>query len=198
MSTASNSSLTRMSTTPFGTWNDIGPTSSGRVDAEAAALDHRRAAHGHGRAFGGDDDVAAGHQRGVAGEAAAVDDRDHRHQAGELRVGGEGVGVDRDARADVVVARPAAAALAEQDHRQPEAMRQLEHAVLLVVVAAALRAGQHRVVVVHQRRARVRLVEQVAVDVAHAGDDAVRRRVPAQLVQRGAGAAARRSAASIR
>ena len=28
-STASSSSLTRMSTTPFGTWNDIGPTSSG-------------------------------------------------------------------------------------------------------------------------------------------------------------------------
>ena len=29
VSTASTSSLTRMSTTPFGTWNDIGPTSSG-------------------------------------------------------------------------------------------------------------------------------------------------------------------------
>ena len=28
-STAANSSFTRMSTTPFGTWNDIGPTSSG-------------------------------------------------------------------------------------------------------------------------------------------------------------------------
>ena len=63
-------------------------------------------------------------------------------------------------------------------------MRQLEHAVLLVVVALPLRAGQHRVVVMHQRRARARLVEQVAVDVAHAGDDAVARRVLAQLIQR--------------
>ena len=36
----------------------------------------------------------------------------------------------------------------------------------------------------HQRRARARLVELVAVDIAHAGDDAVARRVLAQLVQR--------------
>ena len=155
-----------------------------RVDAEPAALDHRRPAHAEGRALGRDDDVGAGDQRRVAGKATAVDHRDHRHEAGELREGGEGLGIDRDARADVIVAGPAAAALAEQDQRQAEAMRELEDPILLVVVAAALRARQHGVVVVHQRRARARFVEQVAVDRAHAGDDAVGRRVLAQLLHR--------------
>ena len=102
----------------------------------------------------------------------------------ELREGGERLGVDRDARTDVVVAGPAAAAFAEQDQRQAEAVAELEDPVLLVVVAAALRARQHGVVVMHQRGARARLVEQVAVDRAHAGDDAVAGRVLAQRLHR--------------
>ena len=173
-----------MSTTPFGTWNGHRPDLLGRVDAEAAALDHRRPAHAERRALGRDDHVAARDQRGVAGERAAVDDRDQRHQPAQLREGRERVRVDRDAGADVVLARPAAAALAEQDQRQLEALRQLEHPVLLVVIAVPLRARQHRVVVVDDDGAGPRLVEQLAVDRAHAGDDAVARRVLAQRLDR--------------
>ena len=75
---------------------------------------------------------------------------------------------------------PAAAALAEQDERQLESLRQLEHPVLLVVIAVPLRARQHGVVVVDDDGAGARLVEQGAVDRAHAGDHAVARRVLAQ------------------
>ena len=152
----------------------------GRVDAESAALDHRRPAHAERRALGRDDHVAARDQRGVAGERAAVHDRDQRHQPAQLREGRERVRVDRDAGADVVLPRPAAAALAEQDDRQLEALRQLEHPVLLVVIAVPLRARQHGVVVVDDDGAGARLVEQRAVDGAHAGDHAVARRVLAQ------------------
>ena len=44
----------------------------GREHAEPAALDHGRAAHADVRALGGDDDVAAAEEGGVAGEAAAA------------------------------------------------------------------------------------------------------------------------------
>ena len=72
------------------------------------------------RALGGDDHVAAGHQSGVAGEGAAVDDGDQRHQRAELRIRGERVRIDGDARTDIVLAGPSAAALAEQHQRQAE------------------------------------------------------------------------------
>ena len=106
--------------------------------------------------------------------------------------------IDGDAGADVVLPRPAAAALAEQDDRQLESLCQLEDPILLVVVAVPLRAGQHGVVVVDDDGAGARLVEQRAVDGAHARDHAVARRVLAErldgvpLVLR-----ARRRAASI-
>ena len=82
--------------------------------------------------------------------------------------------------AAAVVAGPAAAAFAEQDERDAEAMRQLEHAILLVVVAPALRAGQHGVVVVDEHGARRFVAEQIRVHGADAGDQAVCRRVLAQ------------------
>ena len=53
------------------------------MDSEAAALDHRRAAHPDARVLGGDDDVAAAQQRGVAGEAEARGDADQRHEPAE-------------------------------------------------------------------------------------------------------------------
>ena len=43
-----------------------------REHAEAAALDHRRAAHPDARVLGGDDHVAAAEQGGVAGKAVAA------------------------------------------------------------------------------------------------------------------------------
>ena len=70
---------------------------------------------------------------------------------------------------------------------------QLEHAVLLLVVALSLRAGQHRVVVGHHHAARPLVAEQLAVDRADAGDDTVGRRV-ARSGRRASGA--RRCAAS--
>ncbi len=76
--------------TPFGACTLTGPTSSGRYDAEAAALDHRRAAHADVRVLRRDHHVAAAEQRGVAGEASARDDADERREAaepGELREG---------------------------------------------------------------------------------------------------------------
>ena len=55
----------------------------GAEHAEAAAFDHRRAAHADVRVLRRDDDVAAAEQRGVAGEAAAGDDADQRHEAAQ-------------------------------------------------------------------------------------------------------------------
>ena len=72
--------------------------------------------------------------------------------------------------------------LPEQHHRDAEAVREFEHPVLLVVVATALRPGEDRVVVVHHHRPRLLLVEQLAVDRADPGDQAVRRGVPAQFL----------------
>ena len=112
------------------------PDFLGRVDAEAAALDHRRPAHAERRAFGRDDDVASRRparccRRSVRPLTTAIIGTSPLSCEKVVKV----VRVDRDARADVVLAGPAAAALAEQHQRQPEAVRQLEDPVLLVVVA---------------------------------------------------------------
>ena len=72
---------------------------------------------------------------------------------------------------------PPAAALGEQHDRQPAPLGDLEQAVLLEVVAHALRAGQDRVVVGH-RHARA------AVDLADARDQAVGGRARDQLLAR--------------
>ena len=92
--TAAASSGTATSTTPLGTWTSSGPIASGGNDAEAAALDHRRAAHADVRALGGDHDVAAPEQGGVAGEAATAGDADQRHQPRELAEQVEGEAVE--------------------------------------------------------------------------------------------------------
>ena len=75
---------TATSTTPFAHLHAIGPIAVGSYDAEAAALDHRRAAHADVRVGGGDDHVAAAEERGVAGEAVARVDADERHEAAQL------------------------------------------------------------------------------------------------------------------
>ena len=77
----------------------------------------------------------------------------------------------------VHVARAPAAALGEQHDRQPAPLGELEQAVLLGVVAHALRARQHGVVVGH-RHARA------AVDVADAADEPVGGRARDQLLAR--------------
>ena len=80
----------------------------GLVHAEAAAFDHRRTTHADVRVGGGDHDVAATEQRGVAREAAARVDADQRHEPAQrtpqrerhaVEAGDAGaVGVTRDVR----------------------------------------------------------------------------------------------------
>ena len=106
-----------------GTWTSSGPDLLGPVGAEAPALDHGRAAHADRRALGGDDDVAAAEQGGVAGEAPARGDPDQRHQAAQAAEQGERLGVEPGDDGVVGVARPAAPALGEQHHRAAAAAR---------------------------------------------------------------------------
>ena len=103
--------------------------------------------------------VAAAEQRGVAGEAAAGDDADHRHLA-----------ASRAKLAKVATCRPATMGMSTSPGRPPPPSansttgsrcveRDAEHAVGLLVVAHALRAGEHGRVVGHDdgaRRARRR------------------------------------------
>ena len=136
------------------------------VHAETAALDHRRPAHADARVLGGDDDVAAAEQRGVAGEAVARRDAHQRHEAAQLREQLERAAVEARDDRHVDVARATAAALGEQHDRQPAPLGDLEQAVLLRVVAHPLGAREHHVVVGHRHAAE-------AVDLADAGDEAV-------------------------
>ncbi len=98
---------------------DVDRPDLARVEhAEPAALDHRRAAHADARVLGGDHDVAAAEQRGVAGEAVARRDPDQRDEPAEPREQVEGAAVEPGDDRPVDVAGPAAAALGEQHDRQ--------------------------------------------------------------------------------
>ena len=109
------------------------------------------------------------------------DDRDPRHEAREPRPEREGAGVERRDDRVVGVAGPPAAALGEEDRRQPHPLDQLEQAVLLAVADRALGAGEHRVVV-GEHGAGGALAEQLAVDPGGAADQAVGGRARDQLV----------------
>ena len=130
---------------------------------------------------GGDHHVAAAEDGRVAGEAPAVGDADPRHEPAQPAPQVERRRVQaRDPRC-VGVPRPAATALGEEDDGQPPALDDVEQAVLLVVVAEALRARQHGVVVGEDRGG-------AAVDRADAADQAVGRRAGDQVVERPAAA----------
>ena len=163
----------------------MGPMSPGRKVAQAAALDHGRAAHPDVGVLGGDDHVAAAEQGGVAGEAAAR--ADARPAAPSPRAGRRGgrPGTSRpDTRGGVGVAGPAAAALGEEDDGQPLALGQLEEAVLLAVVLVPLRAGQDHVVVGGHDRPGPLRAHGVGVDGGDAADQPVGRGAGDQVVQR--------------
>ena len=115
--------------------------------AEPAAGDHRRPAHPEGGVLGGDDQIRAARDHGVAREAAALDDRDARHQTRQRGPELERAGVECGDRGIVGVARSSPAALGEEHGRQAHAFDQLEEAVLLAVAERALGACEHRVVV---------------------------------------------------
>ena len=96
-------------------------------------------------------------------------------------------------RSDAVgIAGTPAATFGEEHHRQPLLLGDLEHAVLLAMVLLSLRAGEHGVVVGHQDAVGVRRVlEQIAVNAADAGDQSIRRGVLDQVLD-GAAATLRR------
>ena len=134
-----------------------------QLDAQRR-LDQRRPGHAQGGILGGDQHVAHAGEVGVAGEGAAGQDADRRHQPRQAREHHEG---RRGAAAlDLHVVRPRAAAVEPAHHRQAMALGMLEHAGRLHVVDGALRAGIDRVVVDQQ-------VDRPAVDLRRAHDHAV-------------------------
>src|SRR5207248_691738 len=83
----------------------------GLVNAEAAALDHRRATHANVRVGGGDDDVAAAEDGGVAGEAVPGVHADERHEPAQATKEGERHAIETGHAGAVRVAGPPASAL---------------------------------------------------------------------------------------
>ena len=172
----------------------VGPLHVDRADffgtehAQAAAFDHGGAADADVRALGRDDHIAAAQQHRIARKAAAVGDAHQRHQAAELREEREGPAVEARASDAIGIARPAAAALGQQHHRQAVVLGDLEHAVLLAVVVAALGARQHHVVVRHDHGLGLLGAEQVAVDTGYAGHHAVALGIGDQVFHRTAAA----------
>ena len=133
---------------------------------------------------GGDDDVAAAEDRGVAGEAVAGVDADERDQAGQLGEPEEGEAVEAGRPGAVGVAGPAAAAFGEEHDRQPQPLGELEQAVLLAVVLqcpACRRARCSRTT--WRCSGPLRPSNSVAVDRADAADQAVGGRVGDQVVE---------------
>ena len=122
----------------------------------------------------------------VAGEAAAGDDRDSGGEAGDPRPEGERPRVERRDDRVVGVAGPAAAALGEQDRRQPHPLDQLEQPVLLAMAEDALGPGQDHVVVGEDRAGRA-IAELLAVDPGGPRDQPVGGRSLEQLADLASG-----------
>ena len=160
----------------------------GLEHAQAAALHHGRAAHTDVAFVGSDDHVATAQQRGVAGKAAPRHDAQYRHLAVQAREAGEGSHMQARHDGRVHIARPATAALGKQHHRQLLLQGQPQHAVGLLVVAHALRAGQYCGVIGHHHRAAVLRAKQALVNAADAGHHAVGGGVPDQVIFRAAAA----------
>ena len=153
----------------------------GLEHAQAPAFDHGRAAHADVAVLRGDDHIAATQERRIARKATPGHHADHRHLAIEAGKGSEGREVESCHDGHVHIAGSATTAFGEQHHRQLVLQRNGQHAVGFLVVAHALRAGQHRRVVRHEHHA-------LALDLADAGHHAVGRRVAHQVVGRAAAA----------
>ena len=167
------------------------------IDAEPAALDHRRAAHADRGVLGRDDDVAAAEHRGVAGEAIAGDHADHRHEAGEPCELHEGRAVEAGHAEPVGVAGPAAAAFGIKHQRHAPVFRQRQHAVDLLVVHVALRAREHGVVIGHDDAAGALGAELLGIDGGDAHHEAVGRRALDEIVELAAASLRRDREAAI-
>src|SRR5664280_2309118 len=146
-----------------------------------------RAAHADRGVLGGDDHVTATEQGGVAGKAPPRADAHQGHQPTEPTEQGESHGVEPGDHRVVGVARPPTPSFGEEDHREPQALDQLEHPVLLAVVLLALGTGQHGVVVGEHRTRRTLVDEAAPVDPGEAGHQPVGRRPLDQLLERAPG-----------
>ena len=181
-----------MSITPLACCTSEGPISSGREHPETTALDHGRAAHADSWL----PRVAITTSLQPSRAALPAKQRPaamptHRYLSGKTCESRECADMQPRNDGHVGVARPAAAPLREQHHRQPLLQRNAQQAVGLGVVAHALRAGQHGGVVGHDHGARAFGSEHCPVDRADAGHHAVGWRVRDQVL-RAAPAALRR------
>ena len=87
-----------------------GPDLLGSEDAQATALDHRRTSHTDVAVAGGDDEVAAAEQGGIAGKAAARGNADDGNLPRQGGVACEGRDVQAGHHRHIGVAGAAAAA----------------------------------------------------------------------------------------
>ena len=161
-----------------------GPDLFGPEGAEAATLDHRRAAHADGAVLRRDDDVAAAEQRGVSREATPRGDAHRGHEAGERREAEEARRVEAGNGRHVDVVGAPASAFREEHHRHPPLRGEREHPIELLVAHPALGAGEDRVVVREHDGPRMRVVERVAIHGSDAAYDAVGRADSHELVDR--------------
>ena len=168
---------------PVGPLHVDRPDGGRREHPQPAALDHRRPAHPDVRVGGGDHDVAAPEDGGVAGEAVAGVDADQWHEARQLGPPQEGEAVEARRPHPVGVAGAPSPTFGEEDDRQAEALGEVEQSVLLAVVLQALGARKHGVVVGHGDAARLAPREQLAVDGPDATDQPVGRGVGDQVVE---------------
>ncbi len=152
------------------------------VLAESAAFDHGRTAHADVGVGSRDDHVAHPGKRGIAGEATPGHDRHQRHLAAQCAQRAEGRHVEAGDVAQVGVAGPAAATLGEKHHRQLSAGGQVEDPIGFGMVAHALRAREHGVVVGQHDHLAGGASEAVRADRRHPGDQAIGRGVGDQVV----------------
>ncbi len=151
-------------------------------DPESAALDHGRSADPDVGALGGDDHVAAAEQHRVAGEAAAIGHTNQGHESAEPGKVVEGQHVETGHAESDGVPGSSTSALGEQHEGQPVPLGDFEQPVLLEVVQRPLGPGEHGVVVGHHDAAGTRVIEDIAVDPADAGDHPVGRGITDQVL----------------
>jgi hypothetical protein len=171
-----------MSITPLPCCTGDGPICSGLNTPRPPPFDHGRAAHADVAAPRGNDDVAAAQQRRIPA----------KQRPATIPTTGTWP-LSRAKLAKVATCRPATMGMSTSPGRPPPPSANsttgscsagpAQHAVGLLVVAHALRAGQHRGVVGHGTAVRD-AGEETTIDAADAGDHAVGRGVLDQVFLR--------------
>ena len=113
----------------------------GRVNAQTAAFDHRRPAHGDCRIFCRNYDVTASEQSRITSKTSPMINPHQRHSTRQLRKRGKGIGIESNGRTCTVIPGTASTTLTKQNQRHAPTQSEFEHAVLLVVISRPLSAG---------------------------------------------------------